>query len=298
MPIRTVFFASLFFAFLTISLCADDIYVNNQTGDDRFNGRPSISGSANSGAVRTITRALEIARQGDRIVVEKTAVPYREGLTIQGARHSGTDLQPFEIVSNGAILDGTAPIPETEWEYLGDDVYRYQPVLKSHQQLYLNGRPAERLNEAAGQLLPLQWALDNGWIYFCTEPGKRPGLYSLACCVHQTGITLYQVHQLVIAGLVIQGFQLDAVNAHDGVSSAVIIRCKLRGNGRSGLSVGGASQVKLDQSLVGSNSVAQVRTEGFADAWLNECRILESDHFGPGMISSGGRIVVDGKPRQ
>ncbi len=276
---------------------ADDLHVNNVSGDDRFNGRPRALGSENAGAVRSITRALQLVKPGDRVIVEKTDIPYREEISVQGWRLSGNDRLPFQIISNGAILDGTAPVPVGGWEYVGRNVFRFQPELKSHQQLYLNDRPAERITAArSGELpdfQPLQWALRDGWIYFCVERGKSPSSYSLSCCVLQTGITLYEVERVVIAGLVIQGFQLDGVNAHDGVSGAVISRCKLRGNGRSGLSAGGTSRIKVEQSLLGSNVRAQVRSEGLAEIVVEDCRLLESKQTGPGFLQSSGRIQVD-----
>ncbi len=298
MPYRSAIFVCLLTCACAVALRADDIYVNNVTGDDKFNGRPSASGSADAGAVQTIGRALEMARTGDRVIIEKTDIPYRESLTIQGARHSGTGLIPFEIVSDGAVLDGTGPVSGTGWEPVRGEVFRFQPDLKSHQQLYLGDRPAERIpvmrDEPLPSLEPLQWALYNGWIYFCVEPGKTPGQYPLSCCKLQTGITLYEVHQVVVAGLVVQGFALDGINAHDGVTNTVIARCTLRGNGRSGLSVGGASRVQLDQSLVGNNGVAQVRTEAYAEVEITRCQILESAQYGPGLVRTGGRIIVDG----
>jgi hypothetical protein len=299
MPIRTVLIAGWMLVSLASALAADDIYVNNVSGDDQFNGLPAAAGSALSGPVRTITRALELAGPGDRIVVERTDVPYRESLSIQGGRHSGTTIQPFRIVSNGAILDGTGPIPGDGWEHVEGQVFRYQPDLKSHQQLYLNGRPLERVAAPVPgylpELRPLQWALVDGWIYFCTEDETAPTQYELFCSVCQTGVTLYQVEQLILSGFVIQGFQLDGVNAHDGVKGAVITGCQLRGNGRSGLSAGGASEIKIDQSIVGSNAIAQVRTEGLARVWVENCRLLESASTGPGFLRTSGQIMVDGE---
>ncbi len=298
MPYRLAIIVCLLASTGSVTSRADDIYVNNVTGDDQFNGRLADSGGSGAGAVRTISRALEIARRGDRIIVAKTDFPYRECLTIQGSRHSGTDHVPFRIVSDGAILDGTQTMPAAGWQHVAGNVFRFQPDLKSHQQLYLGDRPAERIaadrQAPLPSLDPLQWTLYRGWIYFCTETGKTPAQYPLTCSIHQTGITLYDTRQVVIAGLVVQGFALDGINAHDGVTNAVVVRCTLRGNGRSGLSVGGASRLQLDQSLVGNNFVAQVRSEGWADLFITSCRILKSPEFGPGMERDGGRITVDG----
>ena len=38
----------------------------------------------------------------------------------------------------------------------------------------------------------------------------------------QVGVTLYEVRHVIVRDLVIQGFQLDGVNAHDGVRETTL----------------------------------------------------------------------------
>ena len=283
------------------ALLADDIYVNNAVGDDTFNGRSASDATDQGGPLKTISRALRIAQPGDRIIVEKTDLPYRESLSIQGGQHSGTDVMPFTIFSDGAVLDGTSPIDGSSWQYVGKGVFRFQPRLRSFQQLYLDGKPAELVPAVVPytvpELQPKQWALVDGVIYFQAEDGKIPGQYELRYCRYQTGITLYEVRNVVINGLTVQGFQLDGINAHDGVTGLDVKNCRLRGNGRSGFSVGGASRAQLSNSLLGGNGNAQVRTEGHALLRINDCRFLTSRYSGPAIVQSGGRVSVDdGQP--
>ncbi len=280
------------------SLLADDIFVNNAVGDDTFNGRSASDATDQGGPLRTINRALRIAQTGDRIIVEKTDLPYRESLSIQGGQHSGTDVMPFTILSDGAVLDGTSPIDSSEWQYVGKGVFRFQPRLRSFQQLYLDGKPAEWVPvvtpDTVPELQPKQWALVDGAIYFKAEDGKIPSQYILRYCRYQTGITIYEARNVVISGLTVQGFQLDGINAHDGVKGLLVENCRLRGNGRSGLSVGGASRAQLSNSVLGGNGYAQVRTEGYALLKINDCRFLTSPYSGPAIVQSGGRVAVDG----
>jgi len=88
-----------------------DIHVNNLDGDDSFTGRRAGNLSDWSGPVRSIARALELAVQGDRIVLANSGEPYRESISLAGSRHSGDVLRPLVIEGNGAILDGSAPVP-------------------------------------------------------------------------------------------------------------------------------------------------------------------------------------------
>ena len=62
---------------------------------------------------------------------------------------------------------------------------------------------------------PLQWTLNEGWIYFCVEPDRLPEHYQLSYARLQVGLTLYKVEQVAITNLVVQGFELDGINCQD-----------------------------------------------------------------------------------
>ncbi|MCE9556521.1 MAG: DUF1565 domain-containing protein, partial [Planctomycetes bacterium] len=68
---------------------AEDIFVNNLAGQDAADGRATAGSSQQSGPVRTIARALALAKAGDRIVLAKTEEPYREAVGLGGPRNSG-----------------------------------------------------------------------------------------------------------------------------------------------------------------------------------------------------------------
>ena len=282
----------LFVAFASLSTAsADDWYVDNISGDDRQSG--GVSGQP----LKSIQAALLKTKPGDRIILKKGDLPYREQLSITGTRNSGFPGKPLEIVGNGATLEGAEPIPGTSWEVIGDDLFQYRPVRLSHQLLFLDGNP---LNKVVGPtdelpaLKPLQWTQRDGWIIVRTEPGKAPYQYNFSCCRRAVGITLYEAHDVLITNLTIQGFQLDGINAPDQVNQAVIIGCVIRGNGRSGVSVGGASHVDLTSSLIGDNGKAQVRSEGFCRLTIDSCDIIEQ--FGRIPVhNQGGLIVRDGQ---
>ena len=75
-----------------------------------------------------LTRALDVARKGDRIILVNTGEPYRESVTLQGGRHSGYPDAPFEIVGNGAVLDGVQPVPVDAWTIVEGNLFRFQPI--------------------------------------------------------------------------------------------------------------------------------------------------------------------------
>ena len=241
---------------------ACDVYVNNVAGDDRSTGFEDENRSEFTGPVPSLAKALRLADTGDRIILANTGEPYRESLSLVGERHSGFAWQPFIIVGNGATLDGSAPVPEAAWEHYESDIFRFRPASLGHQQLFLGDRPAVcRPTTSANWSLPSleerEWCLAGGYINLRVEAGQLPQFYAPAYATLQTGITLYQVHDVLITDLIVQGFQLDGINAHDSVFNGKIEGVNARGNGRSGISVGGASRVEVSQCVAGDNGAAQ-----------------------------------------
>jgi hypothetical protein len=174
-------------------------------------------------------------------------------------------------------------------------VLRFWPERKGFQQLYRDGVPlVQRPADEAGplpDLQPLEWCLFRGAVYFRPEDGLLPTDYQLEYAYHPVGLTLYEVRHVVVRGLIIQGFQLDGVNAHDNAFDVTLTGLNCRGNGRSGISVGGASRVLIDSCLAGNNGEAQVRTEGYS-----KTRIVNSDLLGntaPPLVQDGGEVVVE-----
>ncbi len=285
---------------LAVATVADarDIYVNNVAGDDRHQGHSASPTSAGTGPCRTITRALRAAQRGDQIILADTGVPYRESITLEGGRHSGYPSRPFVIRGNGAILDGSWQVPPTAWEHARGEIFRFQPHRMAFQQLFLDDVPVARVRVPAGghklpELEPLTWCLFERQIYFRPEKDKLPAQYHLTFAGYQTGVTLYKCERVIIEDLIVQGFQLDGINAHEGVFQTQLLRVTARGNGRSGISIGGASRVKLDACVAGNNGAAQVRTEGFSHAELVGCDLIANT--APGLVREGGRVTIDGQ---
>ncbi|HND56820.1 MAG TPA: hypothetical protein PLV92_30585, partial [Pirellulaceae bacterium] len=203
----------------SVAAHATDIYVDNLIGDDRSSGHSSQIGTSASGPVRSLNRALQLARAGDRIVMAKHDEPYRESVTLQGGRHSGSPNLPLTIEGNGAVLDGRGVDSPREWAYVGDDTYRFTPNWRSFPLLYLGDRPAvrKRADESGMRpaLGPLEWCSYKGEVLFRAEPGRMPVEYPLTAPTLVAGLTLYDVRHVIVQDLVVQGFRLDGINCHD-----------------------------------------------------------------------------------
>ncbi|MEW4561198.1 right-handed parallel beta-helix repeat-containing protein [Bremerella sp. JC770] len=274
-----------------------DIFVDNVRGDDRNRGSSAEFSTGENGPISSITKALRIAHKGDRIILSNTGVPYRESITLQGGNNSGWATTPFTIVGNGAILDGRAPVPVDGWKHVRGDVYCFAPTYKTYQQLYLDERPAKRVTiEDTSQLdtlQPLEWCLTDGMILFRTEKDRGPGSYRLSFSARRTGITLYEVRNVKILDLTVQGFQLDGINVHSNCYDIELAGITSRGNGRSGVSVGGASRATLVRSLLGDNGVAQLRGEGFSKTLVVDSTLLENT--APATFRQDAKITIDGQ---
>ena len=177
-------------------------------------------------------------------------------------------------------------------------MFRFRPARTSYQQLFLDDKPAVRryLDSPHGRLpdlKPREWCLFGGSICFCVEPDKLPSDYRLSCAALSVGITLYEVHDVVVSDLVVQGYQLDGVNAHDGVGECLLAGLTCRGNGRAGVAVMGASHVEISGCLIGDNGLAQLYTEGQSLTSVEDSELLSGT--APPVVRLGGRVFVDGK---
>jgi hypothetical protein len=274
---------------MAANLRAADLFVDNVAGDDLHDGRQAESTGA-GGPVRTLRRALELVNAGDRLLLTNRGVPYREQISLSAARHCGNAVSPFIIDGQGATLDGLVPVAPRAWESYRGAVFRFRPAKKTFQQLFLDGKPAAQRkisgsDRALPALEPIQWCRHGGFIYFRVEQDKLPWDYQLSYHGLQTGITLYHVHDVVIANLVVQGFQIDGVNAHDGVRHSELIGVTSRGNGRSGVAVCGSSKLQLQGCLIGDNGEAQLRAEGLAIVTVDDSELV--DNTAPAVVHEG-----------
>ena len=298
-------FAQLLIAsiMLVSPAAARDVYVSNVTGMDTFTGRFPRNMPDGSGPVHSIAKALRIARQGDRIVLENTGQPYRESVTLAGSRHSGhffaRSPQPFVIEGSGAVLDGSAAVEPEAWEHYNGAVFRFRPPHLGHQQLFLNHQPALRVavgrpSDFPPKLGQLEWCLHGGHIYFCVEPTRLPRDYPLTYAEKRVGITLFHVQGVEIRNLTIEGFQLDGINAYNSARHVSIISVTCGGNGRSGMCVGGASLVDIENCLLAFNGRAQLLTLPYSQTHVRGSQLLAQT--APGWVDRGGRVYIDGEP--
>ena len=270
-----------------------DIFVDNNVGDDQFTGEQPRRTPDMTGPVYSLGQALRLAQPGDAIIVAKTDVPFFESLSLVGNRHSGSRQQPFTIIGNGAILDGSAPIRSHAWKPYKDSIFRFRPQAMSHQQLFLDGLPALQVAVAPSQhepppLKPRQWCSVDGYIYFCVDHDKQPSDYRLSCASRKTGITLFQVENVRLSNLIVQGYQIDGIQLANSARQVSLVGVVCRGNGRAGVVVGGASSVDLDPSTgLGDNGRAQLLTLPYSEAHVRGTLLSNT---APAWVDQGGTV--------
>jgi len=279
------------------SVSARDLYVNNVAGDDHQQGNSPDLSSTESGPTRTIRQALRLARFGDRVILANTGQPYTEFISLEGPDNSGSAMMPFVLEGNGAVLDGSRFVPPDAWQPIDRNVLAFRPPWISYCLLFVDGKPASRLESAdASQLSllqPMQWDLVNQQIALRVPDDHLPSDYKLSYTALPVGVTLYGVRNVVIRNLTIQGYRLDGVNAHDNAFEVDLIGLTCRANGRSGVSIGGASRVNVRKCVLQDNGNVQLRTEGWSHAIVNESQVGDGQAVSWAM--EGGQLIVDGE---
>lgn len=278
---------------------ARDLVVDNLRGSDSQNDRGLVAGPPTFGPYRTINRALAGAQSGDRIVLTNTEQPYRECISLSGPRHSGSESAPFEIVGNGATLDGTVAPAMNRWRAVGGGVWELTDAPAGHGLLLSGGRPLPRVAVTDGgdvdRLQPLSWMRVGPRIYFRPEAMRGPFDYPLEVTDQTTGITLYDVHNVTIRDLVVRGYRIDGINAHDRALDIVLLSVTSRQNGRSGITVAGASRVTIGATLSEQNGESQLRVEGRGIASLGTVDFAEA--LAPAIVTEdAGRVIELPRP--
>lgn len=251
------------------------LYVDNQRGSDAFDGLASEPVDYTTGPVRTIRRALQVAHRADTIVLVNTGIPFYETVELTGPRFSGNSSLSFTIVGNGCVISGAQPVPQGAWQSVGPRLWKMTPWYKGHYQLIrgdraLAARPvtaglfeppldgtnareettnqdivAPRNADALPQLEPDTWCAWRGEIYYRsgipTDANEQP----LAIAVRSVGLTLYEVHDVLVRDVTFRHFRIDGINAHDRCRNVVLQNVQSLENGRAGVAVGGTSTVEL-----------------------------------------------------
>lgn len=215
-----------------------------------------------------------------------------KALPCKGGGNSGTASKPLQIIGNGAVLDGTVSLEEAPWEFVSGNRFRYSPRLKGTQILLLDGKLAKQIPATQNRIPTLQageWTWFEGGFVLQSAPRMLPSGMRPACAGLSVGISLIDVHDVEISDLTLRGFQQDGLNAADNIRRTNLTNLTCEFNGRSGITIAGASRVLVDSCLCRHNGVAQFRTEGHCQVQLVENQFDPTS--APAMVNEGGQVL-------
>ena len=240
------------------ALHAEIIYVDNILGDDAYDGTSATPINPTSGPVRTFGRGLQLLKPGLRLNITNTGLPYFGSLELNGAKHSGTPLSPMFIDGNGAEINGAIPVPKTGWQQVGQSLWKFTPFRKGHYLLILDNKalpetvvPRDSLE--LPDLAEHHWAAWQGAIYFKASTLEVPADLELWFATRSMGITLYDVHDIIVRDIKVRHFRIDGINAHDRCKNTVLERITAEENGRAGVVAAGSSKILLVKPTVNNN---------------------------------------------
>jgi hypothetical protein len=298
--VRNVCWVIILICLMVGPVAARDIYVDNLAGDDKNTGKHAQGQGDADSPVRTIAKALRLAHAGDRVVLAKTDQPYRECVSLVGTRHSGAGrLVPFVLDGQGATLDGSAPIPALGWTHYRDNIFRFRPKSLFQPVVFLQGRAIAPMPLAFGtdcppRLKSLEWCAIEGAVFLGVAADQLPTNYKLSYAELPTGITLYQVDQVVIRNLTIQGFRADGLVAAVGARDVVLENVTCTANGQNGVCVQGGAQVEIEKCKLAGNGLAQLLTLANSETHLLAGAM--ADDTVRGWANRGGRVYLGLKP--
>lgn len=257
---------SLFgFLVLTNISLAGEVFVDNSIGRDGNDGLVSTTAGRDTGPVRTLGRAVQIAKFGDVIVLKNTGVPYYDSMSLTGEKHSGTPLRPFTVNGNGATISGLRTVPKEGWREVSPKVWRLTLTRKGYYQLLRNGRvlPEFRSEKPGSPLEALpagQWVAWRGSLYFRQDGIDTPDQQNFAYTADQTGISLHSVSNVLIFNLKLQHFRFDGLHAQGLCEGVELIDVSSVENGRGGVVSSGKSDIDIYGGLIARNGRHQILT--------------------------------------
>lgn len=251
------------------------IYVDNENGSDAFDGTVARPIDTYTGPVRSIRRALQLVTNGATLEFAANATPYYDSLELAGGRCSGTTYMPFTVNGNGAIIDGSSPVPEDAWEDLGDRLWKFRPRHKGFYQLIRDNAVLPEFQVPAdAQKLPAippgQWAAWRSAIYYQAPDLVHPGTQAIRFSHRDVGLTLYHVHDVQVRDLTFRFFRIDGISAPDLCRDVTLQGVTSYGNGRAGLSTAGSSRITVNEASIGENRTNQVRIANFSQLYVRD----------------------------
>ena len=249
--------------FVLKGVSATEIFVDNSTGIDTNDGTTTVLREGNTGPVRTLGRATQLASFADAIVLKNTGVPYYSSLSLTGQRHSGTRSFPFVIVGNGATISGLRSVPPERWQQINSTLWKLTLTRKGYYRLLREGLSLPELIPGEGKdplrdLAPGSWMSWRGSLYFHQDVIDPPSRQQFSYAADQTGISLHQVNHVLIKDVTLQHFRFDGLRAQGICDNIILDNVHALENGHAGIVSSGASKLELFGGTIARNGRHQL----------------------------------------
>jgi hypothetical protein len=90
-----------------------DLWVNNETGNDAFDGRSAAATTGQTGPFASIAKAVKLVKPGDTVHLAATARPYRQSIMVTSLQ--GEAGKPITFDGHGAWLSGAEHLSPEQW---------------------------------------------------------------------------------------------------------------------------------------------------------------------------------------
>jgi hypothetical protein len=226
-----------------------DIFVNGDTGSDTYDGAAMILIGASHGPVATLHRAIQIWKPGDRIVLHKTARPYREALVLVGV--NGTAAQPVIVEGNGAVLQGLTITSPDQWTDNGNGLISMKWGPEWGFNVVADGKFAVKVPSVDG-IKPGQSSGD--WKntknpqhrgYYKLSPEQSLGKTRLEVSTGFCGVSIDDSSHVIVRNLTCQHFWDDGFNLQGNSQDIRFENIVGRWNGDQGISAHGRCDVTV-----------------------------------------------------
>jgi len=274
-------------------------------GDDRFMGQSRQIHTGLQGPLKTLQKAVRIAKPGDRILVEPTGVPFHEEVIISGVtRPSPTQDYPIVLEGNGAMLDGLVGVDPLLSRHMGGGLHRFETQLgptHTSDLLFIDGKPGvlgtNRLPTGRPRLDAGQFAPWNGWLTYQVGGDDYLDRHSFAVSRMNVGLTIYRSNYWIVRNLDFRGYRLDGVRIHGPVEGLQFQNCRFLYNGRAGIAAKGLTDAVVSDSESIGNAKAAAVSRNLTRLGLTRVR-SEGSPLAIDADSTSSIKVIAGEPQK
>lgn len=251
-------------------------YVNPDTGDDAATGLSPVR-SGTDGPLRSIAKAIALAKAGDAVDLAPREKPYRESAVFHN--RSGEPGRPITLDGHGATLSGCEPIVPAQWEMTAPGLYRNARLLRTNPAIIgryffrFDGQMSHMGRSSKGRHLPLkkpqelqpgEWTFQDSdqAFYLKIDPARRLADYRIEAPLRSNGVGISgRCEHLLIRNVNATHVWNDGYNIH-GVSRDILfenitaVEC-----GDDGLSAHDDCEVRVDGFVSIANSTGMCNVD-------------------------------------